>query len=371
FEDKQSRLLRKLETSENLFVDSDEEEGSRSSSTSGDEDSTVEGRAPRKKRRIERKEKSRSATTSTGLSEPSTRHQKREVTAEALGEAAKDADEDVLNKRNALRLARFYFHNVRSHKGKPQRLGFTEETITEEILTELKEALELWLQSFIRSLVLLLESDRTLLEDDTRSVMARDVKSLLAARRQPRNKKQFFSDLPRRLDLQGQLDQEVTPDPDEISEDDPGSSAFSSDHEGDDNDTLPPNSAHVWHPAIIKSLERPPRRWSPGRTETTDEEDEHDQTSGSETEDLLRDVDEQLLQSAAHNQREVYDLQRRYFGTSPEATPGESGTTRTNSARYSAEQTAILEEAFAVTPFPDRLEPIAERCGLSRNQVKE
>ncbi|KAG8918963.1 hypothetical protein FRC00_011902, partial [Tulasnella sp. 408] len=359
FEDKQSRLLRKLETSENLSVDSDEEEGSRSSSTSEDEGSTVEGPSPRKKRRIEREEKSRSATTSTGLSEPSTRRQKREIATEALGEAAKDADEDVLNKRNALRLARFYFHNVRSHKGKPQRLGFTEESVTKDILIQLKEALELWLQGFIRSLILLLESDRTLLEDDTRSVMARDIKSLLAARRQPRNKKQFFSDLSRRLDLQGQLDHEATPDPDEISEDDPGSSAFSSDHEGDD--TLPPNSAHVWHPAIIKSLERPPQRWSPSKTETTDEEDDHDQTSGSDTEDLLGDVDEQLLQSAAHNQREVYDLQRRYFGTSPEATPGESGTTRTNSARYSAEQTAILEEAFAVTPFPDRLEPIAER----------
>lgn len=199
--------------------------------------------------------------------------------------------------------------------------------------------------------------------------MARDIKSLLAARRQPRNRKQFFSDLPRRLDLPDQLEHAVTPEPDEISEDDPGSSAFSSDHEGDD--ALSPNSAHIWHPAIIKSLEPPPRRLSPSTTETTEEEDDHDQTSGSETEDLLGDVDEQLLQSAALNQREVYDLQRRYFGTSPEATPIELGTTRTNSGRYSAQQTAILEEAFAVTAFPDRLEPIAERCGLTRNQVKE
>ncbi|KAG9050185.1 hypothetical protein FS837_007083 [Tulasnella sp. UAMH 9824] len=348
---------------------SEEEEGSRSSSKSEDEDSAIEGPSPRKKRRIERKERFRSATTSTGLSERPTWHRKRETAAEALGKAAKDADGDLLNKQNALRLARFYFRNVRSHKGKPQRLGFTEESITDDILIELKETLELWLEGFIRSLVLLLESDRTLLEDDTRSVMARDIKSLLAARRQPRNKKQFFSDLPRRLDLPDQLDHEVTPEPDEISEGDPGSSTFSSDHEGDD--ALLPNSAHIWHPAVIKSLERPPRRLSPSRTETTDEEDDHDQTSGSETEDLLGDVDEQLLQSAALNQREVYDLQRRYFGTSPEATPGELGNTRTNSARYSAEQRAILEEAFAVTAFPDRLEPIAERCGLSRNQVKE
>lgn len=70
FEDKQARLLRKLETRENPLLNSDEEEDSRPSSTSEDsEDSAVEGPSPRKKRRIERKERFRSTTTSTGLSE--------------------------------------------------------------------------------------------------------------------------------------------------------------------------------------------------------------------------------------------------------------------------------------------------------------
>ncbi|KIO26774.1 hypothetical protein M407DRAFT_23969 [Tulasnella calospora MUT 4182] len=371
FEDKQSRILKKLETNENLLVDSNDEEDSNSSSTSEDEDSAIDGPSPRKKRRIERKERSRSASTSAGLSERKRRpgHEKRGTSAGALGEAVDDSGDDVLNRLNVVRLARFYFHNVRTPKGKLQRLGFTEKSISEDIFSELKKALAIWLQGFIRTLVLLLESDLALLQEDTRIVMARDIKSLLAASRQPRNKKQFFSDLPRRLDLPGHMEHAGTPEEDETSEDDDrSSSAISSDHEGDNS--LLPNSAHIWHSAIIKSVERPPRRLSPSEMETTDEDD-RDQTSGSESEELLGDVDEQLIQSAALNQREVYDLKRRYFGTSPEAPLSELGTTRTNSARYSAQQIAVLEEVFATTAFPDAPELIAERCGLSRNQVKE
>ncbi|KAG8892734.1 hypothetical protein FRC01_013981, partial [Tulasnella sp. 417] len=120
----------------------------------------------------------------------------------------------------------------------------------------------------------------------------------------------------------------------------------------------------------IESIERLSGCLSPSEIEATDEEVDHNQTSGSETEGPLDDVNEQLLQSAALIGREVYSLQRRYFGTSPESAPNELETTKPNSARYSAEQTAILEEAFAATPFPNTHNPIATLCGLSRNQVK-
>ncbi|KAG8951272.1 hypothetical protein FRC04_006511 [Tulasnella sp. 424] len=374
FEENQSRILRELEIKEARSLDSDEEEESNSAPTSDDdEDPAVEGPLPRKRRRIEQKGDSESAPTAAKLHKPAPDPQEKKATEEGFGDAEDDDDEGVLNKQNVVRLARFYFHNVKSHKGKLQRLRFTEELIPEDIFIELNEVLIHWLQCFIRSLVLRVEAERVLLDDDQRAsnhpdtfiVLARDVESLLVASRQARSKKQFISHLPHRLHLSRPENNDGTLNGN--FREDRSPSASSSDDEREDPSSI--HSAHVWHPAVLKSVERPPRSYPNSEIGLSDAED-RELSSGSETEGISVDIEDELVQNAIINQREVNNLLRRYFGTIPEG-PSELGATRTNSARYSAEQIAILEEAFTMNAFPDAFGPIAGRCGLSRSQARD